>query len=155
MTAEKNLHDAVGVEGTAQAEFALEESRQAIADYLGSHEPKPSQAANSGQRAVASNAAPEVSAASLRALKALLRQWWYAHPAHAAAHALKPVLEKEIQRHPLPALGASVAVGGALVLLFPWRKLPWLAFRGAHLLIQSTNISSMLLNAFTGKNRKP
>ncbi len=53
-----------------------------------------------------------------------LMQAWQNHPGLLALQALAPLLRERTRRHPWQVLALSGLLGGALVLLRPWRLLP-------------------------------
>jgi hypothetical protein len=53
-----------------------------------------------------------------------LMQAWQNHPAALLVQALAPVLRQHTRQHPWQVLAISGLLGGAVVLLRPWRLLP-------------------------------
>jgi hypothetical protein len=53
-----------------------------------------------------------------------LQQAWQNHPAWLAVQALAPLLREHTRRHPWQVLALSSLLGGAVMLLRPWRLLP-------------------------------
>ena len=53
-----------------------------------------------------------------------LQQAWQNHPAWLAVQALAPLLREHTRRHPWQVLALSGLLGGAVMLLRPWRLLP-------------------------------
>ena len=53
-----------------------------------------------------------------------LLQAWQNHPARLAVQALAPLLREHTRRHPWQVLALSGLLGGAVMLLRPWRLLP-------------------------------
>ncbi|MFT4265666.1 MAG: hypothetical protein QM586_00350 [Xenophilus sp.] len=51
----------------------------------------------------------------------MLRRWWRRHPVHAAARLAQPALRHCARTRPAQLMLGSAALGGALVLLRPWR----------------------------------
>lgn len=58
----------------------------------------------------------------------VLQQWWDRHPLKTALQVAAPVLLGQAKQHPAAALLLAAAAGAALVLLRPWRALPWKAW---------------------------
>jgi hypothetical protein len=74
-----------------------------------------------------------------------LLQAWQNHPARLAVQALAPLLREHTRRHPWQVLALSGLLGGALVLLRPWRLLPM----GALLMTAARTVPlSQLLSAW-------
>ncbi len=74
-----------------------------------------------------------------------LLQAWQNHPARLAVQALAPLLRERTRRHPWQVLALSGLLGGALVLLRPWRLLPM----GALLMTAARTVPlSQLLSAW-------
>jgi len=74
-----------------------------------------------------------------------LLQTWQNHPARLAVQALAPLLRERARRHPWQVLALSGLLGGALVLLRPWRLLPM----GALLMTAARTVPlSQLLSAW-------
>jgi hypothetical protein len=74
-----------------------------------------------------------------------LLQAWQNHPARLAVQALAPLLHERTRRHPWQVLALSGLLGGALVLLRPWRLLPM----GALLMTAARTVPlSQLLSAW-------
>jgi hypothetical protein len=74
-----------------------------------------------------------------------LLQAWQNHPARLAVQARAPLLREHTRRHPWQVLALSGLLGGALVLLRPWRLLPM----GALLMTAARTVPlSQLLSAW-------
>jgi hypothetical protein len=74
-----------------------------------------------------------------------LLQAWQNHPARLAVQALAPLLRERTRQNPWQVLALSGLLGGALVLLRPWRLLPM----GALLMTAARTVPlSQLLSAW-------
>jgi hypothetical protein len=74
-----------------------------------------------------------------------LLQAWQNHPARLAVQALAPLLRERTRQNPWQVLALSGLLGGALVLLRPWRLLPM----GALLMTAARSVPlSQLLSAW-------
>ena len=74
-----------------------------------------------------------------------LLQAWQNHPARLAVQALAPLLREHTRQNPWQVLALSGLLGGALVLLRPWRLLPM----GALLMTAARTVPlSQLLSAW-------
>ncbi|HMS05100.1 MAG TPA: hypothetical protein PKD73_04820 [Burkholderiaceae bacterium] len=116
----------------------LEANRRAIRlELLGTDQPPPAEAP--GQAPEAAEPAPgEPAGATRRPLLGSAATWidtgklaieeaWRQHPARPMALVAESMLEEAARRKPYYVIGAAALLGGALVLLRPWR---WASARG-------------------------
>ncbi len=50
-------------------------------------------------------------------------RWWRRHPANAVGQLAKPLLKRYAREQPFKVLGTAAVIGGAVVLIRPWRLL--------------------------------
>jgi hypothetical protein len=55
--------------------------------------------------------------------KTLLSQWWSQHPARIGIQLAERSIEKQAREHPVALLAAGAALGSAIVIVKPWRRM--------------------------------
>lgn len=144
-------------ETTAEsAKRRLENSRRALMQNMMRHpgaaagqapgaggtDDEPAADAASAEAAAAAGAASEGVKGLWRTLRRTAKAWWRSHPAHLAVEVGQPMLDKYAATHPLKLLAISAAVGGAVVLVKPWRLISVTGLLIAAL--RSTQVSGLM-----------
>lgn len=69
--------------------------------------------------------------------------WWHRHPLKMVLDVAGPLLVGQARQHPVAAMLLAAAAGAALVLLRPWRALPWAAWAGLRALPLQTLLAAI------------
>ncbi len=80
-------------------------------------------------------------ASVVRVVGAAVGAWWEQNPLSVVPRLAKPLITEQVRKHPWQAVGIAAAVGGVIVLLRPWRRLPVANMAGA--LLRTTSLSAV------------